>query len=1127
MKPAEEDLEGGGSGLQLTEPLLGSPADVHGDEGEEPSAAAAASCIRLPSFGWDPSGGARGGMGTRSLTWAPRLANWRHQLRDSSALSSSPHHAPPPADTTVCGSATGGTVRLGQGEGLPQQQQPWDGEEDGSEPLPRDQQSRQGGSLWRWVRGAQRATTRLAGARARFLRAPAPTGLQEELPRRRSTGDKGLELLPEHSPHSATLALLHKKGFHNYGRGPITASVFRHNIAGDLILPSMPRKHGPTGRPEQDEDSLLSGEQTASRGAQGPPGEALPGGGIGGLRGQHDLLVDLSLSAQSVRPAGSPSGQCGRFCGCTQLSAGPVAFLVLTPLGVWLLVEHRYMEGLTGIQLWRWVLWIAASIGMSYVTSALLSVLAVVVEHRFGLHKRVVFLTVSLKPPALSFLQAVQTAGLLVAFCSKHSSRAACLYSAILSVTQCVSIWTGVQLLKTALARGASSYFYKSRYYEEIHGALMKEQYLQHLARAKPSLPPAAMTAATALPPSPTVEERSRRSASRGRRSRPSSPSAAAGGGCTGGRGGALGPGFPISPLAASTISRGGSPRSGKAGEGGGCLNNTGLPGSTGRKSMDSAAHFLESPRGLGEPIVHDVSFRSRSVSYAGSPKQAWQPSASRAKGDSPVRARISRLSAASPPAPPSPKSLAGRPAAATDGTGQLPWGQERDSRSPFATAQSSIPAVKLASPKGSAAGSPKAAGNTGVGGAAATILPAGSPTSVAARGNSNKNVSRLWQRAVRTTKRKLTLQEVEDSVVKKSVNMAISDKVYSAFTAGADKQSEAATDMEARQLALYIFWNVKPVFDATFITQADVERVLLSPRRAQRCMAFLDIDQDGRVTLQEMCAAVLKVFKDRRSLAKRLKDQDSIAGQLEAFLSVLLHSVSVLLYLHIFNVDISSMWFTFSSVLLAASFIFGNSVKTVYEAAIFLFVVHPFDVGDCIELAGEQQYTVVAINLMVVTLLHSNGSRVYHPINQLAAQPLTNVSRSANKTENLRMTVDTRGDKGAAVVVECISACMAEHIAANPGDLTPTFQVTAEPTSDPMKFNLVLRYTFNGKGENTPWLERVRSGIVSAIGPRLRQIGARYSLPPQVIHASHEAGQPDALTAAVGAWAPMDHPLT
>ena len=36
-----------------------------------------------------------------------------------------------------------------------------------------------------------------------------------------------------------------------------------------------------------------------------------------------------------------------------------------------------------------------------------------------------------------------------------------------------------------------------------------------------------------------------------------------------------------------------------------------------------------------------------------------------------------------------------------------------------------------------------------------------------------------------------------------------------------------------------------------------------------------------------------------------------------------------------------------FSSIVLAFAFMFGNSVKTVYESIIYLFVVHPFDVGD------------------------------------------------------------------------------------------------------------------------------------------------------------------------------------
>ena len=42
-------------------------------------------------------------------------------------------------------------------------------------------------------------------------------------------------------------------------------------------------------------------------------------------------------------------------------------------------------------------------------------------------------------------------------------------------------------------------------------------------------------------------------------------------------------------------------------------------------------------------------------------------------------------------------------------------------------------------------------------------------------------------------------------------------------------------------------------------------------------------------------------------------------------------------------------VWLSVSSTLLAFAFVFGNSIRTIYESIIFLFVIHPFDVGDAI----------------------------------------------------------------------------------------------------------------------------------------------------------------------------------
>ena len=48
-------------------------------------------------------------------------------------------------------------------------------------------------------------------------------------------------------------------------------------------------------------------------------------------------------------------------------------------------------------------------------------------------------------------------------------------------------------------------------------------------------------------------------------------------------------------------------------------------------------------------------------------------------------------------------------------------------------------------------------------------------------------------------------------------------------------------------------------------------------------------------------------------------------------------------------------MWLLFSSVVLAFAFVFGNSIRQLYEAVIFLFVIHPYDVGDWLMISNNQ----------------------------------------------------------------------------------------------------------------------------------------------------------------------------
>ena len=59
-----------------------------------------------------------------------------------------------------------------------------------------------------------------------------------------------------------------------------------------------------------------------------------------------------------------------------------------------------------------------------------------------------------------------------------------------------------------------------------------------------------------------------------------------------------------------------------------------------------------------------------------------------------------------------------------------------------------------------------------------------------------------------------------------------------------------------------------------------------------------------------------------------------------------------------------SKLWTTVASVVIAFSFIFGTSIRQMYESVIFLFVVHPFDVGDALIVLAD--YHVVSDALVL-----------------------------------------------------------------------------------------------------------------------------------------------------------------
>ena len=101
-----------------------------------------------------------------------------------------------------------------------------------------------------------------------------------------------------------------------------------------------------------------------------------------------------------------------------------------------------------------------------------------------------------------------------------------------------------------------------------------------------------------------------------------------------------------------------------------------------------------------------------------------------------------------------------------------------------------------------------------------------------------------------------------------------------------------------------------------------------------------------------------VKVYSERKSLALSLNDAKTAIEELNKITSGVTLIVIIIVWLLLMGLVTTKVLILISSQLLLSAFMFGNTCKTVFEAMIFVFVMHPFDVGDRCVIDGVQVST-------------------------------------------------------------------------------------------------------------------------------------------------------------------------
>ncbi|WEW59797.1 hypothetical protein PRK78_005277 [Emydomyces testavorans] len=194
---------------------------------------------------------------------------------------------------------------------------------------------------------------------------------------------------------------------------------------------------------------------------------------------------------------------------------------------------------------------------------------------------------------------------------------------------------------------------------------------------------------------------------------------------------------------------------------------------------------------------------------------------------------------------------------------------------------------------------------------------------------------------------------------------------------------------------------------DALYIE--DLYEVFGPDRQAEadECFAALDRDDNGDISLEEAILTITEFGRDRQAIAKSMHDVDQAIHVLDNLLCTIVFVLVALVFVAFLNKGFGTTLAAGATALLSLSFVFAVTAQEVLGSCIFLFVKHPYDVGDRVDI-NKSRLLVERISLLFTVFKNIDDHKVTQVPNiVLNTCWIENISRSKAMKEQLTLTVD------------------------------------------------------------------------------------------------------------------------
>ncbi|XP_051133157.1 mechanosensitive ion channel protein 6-like [Andrographis paniculata] len=327
--------------------------------------------------------------------------------------------------------------------------------------------------------------------------------------------------------------------------------------------------------------------------------------------------------------------------------------------------------------------------------------------------------------------------------------------------------------------------------------------------------------------------------------------------------------------------------------------------------------------------------------------------------------------------------------------------------------------------------------------------------------------------------------------IVRKGLLTTLDEKVLDSSETD-ETSTQIRSEHEAMAAARKIFKNVaKP--KAKSITLEDLMRFLRQEEAVKVLNLVEGSTESETISKASLKSWVVNSFVERRALALTLNDTKTAVNKLHQMVNALVGIIILITCLIILRIATGKFLLYISSQIVVVAFVFGNTCKTIFEAIIFVFVIHPFDVGDRCEVDGVQM-VVEEMNILTTVFLRYDNLKIIFPNATLATRPICNFYRSPDMGDSIDFSIHiaTPTEKFVLIKQRITSYIESRSDYWYPG---PTFVVMDLIGLNAIKVSLWLRHRMNHQNIGEKW--RRRAILLEEMVRILKELDIEYRLYP------------------------------